>query len=84
MLTTQYHDQDEYDDHGTRISMMGQVCRTTQYDDYPVWWPSSVMTTQYYDQDKYDGTKLIAQLDDLCHCYLDFCDDHLVGGGNPI
>ena len=28
--------------------------------------------------------QLIAQLDDLCHCYLDFCDDHLVGGGNPI
>ena len=20
--------------------------------------------------------QLIAQLDDLCHCYLDFCDDH--------
>ena len=26
----------------------------------------------------------IAQLDDLCHLYLDFCFDHLVGNGNPI
>ena len=27
---------------------------------------------------------LIALLDDLCHSYLDFCDDHLVGGYHPI
>ena len=25
----------------------------------------------------------IAELDDLCHWYLDFCDDYLFGGGEP-
>ena len=28
--------------------------------------------------------QLIAQLDDLCHSYLYFCVDHLVGGWDPI
>ena len=27
---------------------------------------------------------LIAKLDDLCHCYMDFCDDYLVGDDNLI
>ena len=46
-MTTQYYDQDEYDDHdqyddhGARISMMGQVCRTTQYDQ--TWYLSKIL-----------------------------------------